>query len=97
MKVFNISDVETKQLKQRGLVGHAVVVGKKLLSPGESVEIDKSDLAPLQELVDFGVLSFGAPPKGYVPAAKSAPKEEEKKEDSKAAAKSSQKSSKKDG
>lgn len=76
MKIFNISDVETKLLKQRKLVNHTVVVGKQLLSPGASVEVPddvvQAKLECIDELITVGVLAKGAPPKGYVPAPKPA-------------------------
>lgn len=72
MKVFNISDRETKLLKQRNLVGHSVVVGRQLLGPGQSADVPddiyQAKLECLSELVKFGVLAIGAAPKGYQPA-----------------------------
>lgn len=79
MKIFNISDVETKTLKQHGLVNHAVVVGKALLSPGQSVEVPDNHvqhkLEGIDKLVKLGVLAIGQPPKGYIPAPVVTPKE----------------------
>jgi hypothetical protein len=89
MKIFNISDVETKKLKQRGLVLHTVVVGKQLLSPGDSVEISaeeaKAFTAGIEELVELGVLAIDMTPKGYAQAekAKPAPAKEEPAKDEK--------------
>jgi len=108
MKVFNISDVETKKLKQRGLVGHTICVGKALLSPGTSVDLPddavQAKLDGINELVDMGILALGAPPKGYADASKRAAEEAAKaapmdKSDDKQPAKASlpPKSSKKDG
>jgi hypothetical protein len=84
VKVFNISDVETKQLKQRGLVSHSVVIGKQLLAPGASADVPddvvQHKLEGLNELVEFGVIALNTPPRGYAAKAPEAEpaKEEEK-------------------
>lgn len=104
MKVFNITDVETKTLKQRGLVLHTVCVGKQLIAPGESADLPDDEvqykLDGIQELVDWGVLALGQPPKGYAeaPRAKTAEdKADASKEEKPAKLSAPPKSIKKDG
>lgn len=80
MKVFNLTDVETASLKQRGLVQHTFAVGPHLLAPGQSCDIDQAHLvhirAGLQQLITFGALALGdQPPAAYTVAkAKAQPK-----------------------
>lgn len=63
MKVFNLTDIETKALAQRNLMQQHVAVGDQMLAPGESVDIDDATFARiqhhLQELVMVGVLACG--------------------------------------
>jgi hypothetical protein len=70
MKVFNLTDVTTPALKQRALEAQHIEVQGAMLEPGGSVEVDDAALAPLQHLVDLGVLVFGTPPSSYLDAKK---------------------------
>lgn len=71
MKVFNLTDVETPELKQRSLVNMTFAVGPALLAPGDSTEVDEAYIATardgLQELIAHGAASYGEqPPPAYV-------------------------------
>lgn len=69
MKVFNLTDVETPALKQRGLCQQTFAVGKALVGPGQSAEVDEAYLAHLgpglQQLVSLGAAAVGQPPVAY--------------------------------
>ncbi|MHB8815794.1 MAG: hypothetical protein ACYDAE_21385 [Steroidobacteraceae bacterium] len=73
MKVFNLTDVETAALEQRGLVRHTFVLGKTTIAPGQSAQVDPACLdrkrVGVQELVALGALAVGeCPPSAYVVA-----------------------------
>jgi hypothetical protein len=79
MKVFNLTDVETAALKQRGLVRHTFVLGKHLVAPGTSVVVNPDRMERMrkgiQELVTLGALAVGEqPPASYVVAKAKAPR-----------------------
>ena len=78
MKVFNLTDVPTDSLKQRGLVGRTFVLGKHLVAPGTSVVVNPARMERIrkgiQELVTVGALAVGEqPPAAYVVAKAKAP------------------------
>lgn len=67
MKVFNITDVETRALKQQGLVGVSIKVGEVSIAPGESQELrgtakEKSEVAAF---IRRGAASVDQLPPGY--------------------------------
>ena len=71
MKLYNLTDVETPMLAQRGLVRSTIVVGRLLLEPGENRAASADQLAivrgGLQELVALGALAVGnQPPAKYI-------------------------------
>jgi hypothetical protein len=73
MKVYNLTDVSTASLVQRGFVGRTLIVGPCLLAPGQSAEIDPVHFEPhrtgVQALVTIGALSVGPfPPAAYLVA-----------------------------
>jgi hypothetical protein len=69
MKVFNLTDVETPVLKQRGLCQQTFAVGKALVAPGQSADVDDAYLAQLgpglRQLVSYGAAAVGQPPASY--------------------------------
>jgi hypothetical protein len=70
--VYNMTDVSTPALKQRGMVGITIAVGPKLLPPGASGAIPDEDLkrllGGLQKLVTLGALAVNQLPAAYVTA-----------------------------
>lgn len=69
MKVFNLTDIETPLLKQHGLCQQTFAVGKALLAPGQSADVDDTYLAQLgqglRQLVSCGAAAVGQPPAAY--------------------------------
>ncbi len=69
MKVFNLTDIETPALKQRGLLNQTFAVGDKLLAPGASDEVDDETLErvrpELQNMVALGIAALGDVPSEY--------------------------------
>jgi len=49
MKCYNLTDIETPELKKRGLVNKTIAVGPVLIRPGESAEV--SDNAVVRQAV----------------------------------------------
>ena len=78
MKVFNLTDVETPLLKQRGLGSQHIAVGDKLLAPGTDADIDDATLErtrpELQRMVSLGTLALGEVPADYKAAKEKATK-----------------------
>lgn len=77
MKVFNLTDIPTKVLEQRGLVKKTIVVGRELVNPGESTEIEDTprNRGRLQDLLRFGAVAIDKLPPTYAQAyAKEHPK-----------------------
>lgn len=64
MKVFNLTDVPTKVLEQRGLVNRTIVVGKLVLVPG--AHGDSEDTPHIKRKMDF-MLKVGALATGTLP------------------------------
>jgi hypothetical protein len=75
MKVFNLTDVETPRLKQRGLLNQTVVVGGKAVAPGASADFDGTpwERASAQHAANVGAISVDALPGSYT-TAKASPK-----------------------
>lgn len=67
MTVYNLTDVETAQLKQYGLVSQHIVVGKALVAPGESAEVadDSVTRNGLQHYVAVGAIAVDSLPPLY--------------------------------
>lgn len=79
MRVFNLTDVETAALKQRGLIRRTFVLGRYTIAPGQSAMVDPARMERMrkgiQELVTLGALAVGpVPPAAYVVAKAKAPK-----------------------
>ena len=81
MRVFNLTDVPTPALQQKGFVSHTFAVGPALLGPGESAEVAPEHVQHikrgLQRLIADGALAMNQPPPSYLVAkdrAKSAKK-----------------------
>jgi hypothetical protein len=69
--VHNLTDVETAVLTKKGMVRMPIVVGPRLIVPGQSMEVADDWLqmsrAGLQELVTHGAAAVGPqPPASYV-------------------------------
>jgi hypothetical protein len=75
MKVFNLTDVETPKLKQRGLLNQTVVVGDKPIAPGASAEFEGTpwERASARHAASVGAVSVDALPGSYT-TGKAAPK-----------------------
>lgn len=70
MKVFNLTDVETPQLKQLGKVNDTFVVGRLTLAPGQS-DITTDDAMTRDHLADYvmkGMAAINTLPPAYVVA-----------------------------
>jgi hypothetical protein len=70
MKVFNLTDVPTKELTQAGLINVTLVIGRTAVSPGESVEITDEPhiLAQLIGYEKIGAMSRISLPAEYIGA-----------------------------
>ena len=68
MKCFNITDVETPNLKGRNMVNVTVVLGGRSIAPGQCVELP--DVPPLMQRVSLyekaGVVAVDEVPDSYV-------------------------------
>lgn len=67
MKVFNLTDVETRTLKQQGLKNVPVKVGDTVIPPGEARELRGSarERAEASALVRRGAIAVDSLPPGY--------------------------------
>lgn len=70
MRVFNLTDVKTDVLEQRGLVGQHIAVAGRMINPGEYADVEStvSARANIEELVRIGALAIDQPPPPYVMA-----------------------------
>lgn len=73
VKVFNLTDVVTPTLKQRGLGNRSLQVGSQLITPGQSASFDGATWTSIKtryaKLLSLGALFVGAvAPAGYVAA-----------------------------
>lgn len=70
MLVHNLTDVTTETLTQKKLVGTNIVVGQRVIAPGEFAEVADGWLqmarGGLQELVTHGAAAVGQPPAAYI-------------------------------
>ena len=70
MKVFNLTDIETPLLKQHKMVNQTLAVGRALLAPGGSADVDETQAdgvrAGMQHLVRIGALAVNNAPPQYV-------------------------------
>lgn len=68
LKVFNLTDVETPQLKQYGLVNQHIVVERALVAPGEYTQVADSPVARahLRHYVSVGAVAVDVVPPSYV-------------------------------
>lgn len=70
MRVFNLTDISTKVLEQRKLIDQGIAVAKRLVRPGEFVEVEDTahTRACLQDLLRVGAVAIDIPPPAYVKA-----------------------------
>lgn len=70
MRVFNLTDIPTKVLEQRKLIDQGIAVAKRLVRPGEFVEVEDTahTRACLQDLLQVGAVAIDIPPPAYVKA-----------------------------
>lgn len=63
MKVYNLTDVATPALIQRGLVNVKIKVGSEVIDPGQSAEVQDSQevRSKLSQYEGIGALSRAAP------------------------------------
>lgn len=69
VKVYNLTDVSTPQLEQRGLVNKTLAVYDKLIEPGEEAEIDADNLIAMRDAnhyAEFKALAIKEVPHEYV-------------------------------
>jgi hypothetical protein len=70
MKVFNLTDVETPALVQRGLMRQTFAVGGTLVTPGDGIEVPLEARAVvahgIEHLVEVGALAIDEPPATYL-------------------------------
>lgn len=68
MRVFNLTDMKTDVLEQRGLVGQHIAVAGRMINPGEYADVEStvSARANIEELVRIGALAIDQPPPPYV-------------------------------
>jgi hypothetical protein len=67
MKVFNLTDVETPVLKQRGLLAQSIGISRRMVAPGEFVEVEDTPevRAKLEYLLTVGAVSIDQAPPTY--------------------------------
>lgn len=70
VKVFNLTDVPTPQLEQYKLTNQHVVVGRALIAPGESAEVEDTttNRAALSHYVHVGAVSVASVTPAYAVA-----------------------------
>lgn len=70
MKLFNLTDVETPELRRRGWVNLPLVVGTALIAPGGEAEVADTETVrrALASFTGPGALAVGARPPEYVVA-----------------------------
>jgi hypothetical protein len=72
MKVFNLTDVETRSLRQHKLLKQSVLVAGKLIAPGESVELTEPvaghDHTAMKHPLSVQALAVDSLPDGYLKA-----------------------------
>lgn len=67
MRCYNLTDVETPELKSRGLVNCVLAVRAVLIKPGESAEVpdDATSRRDAENYVKVGALSIDSLPLAY--------------------------------
>lgn len=67
MKCYNLTDVETPELKRRGLLNCVLAVRTVLIPPGEFAEVpdDATSRRDAQNYVKVGALAIDRPPLAY--------------------------------
>lgn len=70
MKVFNLTDISTPVLEQRGLVEQHIAVGRSMIRPGEFAEVEDTPhtRSKLDFLVTVGGVAIDSLPPNYVKA-----------------------------
>ena len=70
MRLFNLTDVETPQLKELGLSNTALLVGRHIVPPGEVVELPGASftMESCRHFVGVGAMSLDVLPPAYVVA-----------------------------
>lgn len=67
VRVYNLTDIETPELKRRGLVNQTIAVRSVLIRPGETKELaaDAITMRDLKGYQDVGVVSVDVLPVEY--------------------------------
>jgi len=70
MKLFNLTDIETPELRRRGWVNLPLVVGTALVAPGGEAEVADTPMTrrDLAGFVGPGAIAVGARPPEYAVA-----------------------------
>lgn len=70
VKVYNLTDIETPNLKQRALLNQHIAIGGRMCEPGEFVELEDSPVlrADTSHLVAVGALAIDRLPPPYAKA-----------------------------
>lgn len=70
MRVFNLTDVPTKVLEQRGLTQQHIAVARRMVDPGEFIEVADSATTRdgLAYLLQVGAVSIDTLPPAYLRA-----------------------------
>lgn len=68
MRVFNLTDVETDVLKQRGLLAQGIATSGRIVNPGEFIEVEDTSKSrsDLEYLLKVGAVSIDELPPPYV-------------------------------
>jgi hypothetical protein len=68
VRVFNLTDIPTSALEQRGLVNCQLAVGNRMICPGEFVDVEDTPSlrARLRSVVELGALALDRLPAKYV-------------------------------
>lgn len=70
MKVYNLTDVATSVLEQRGLVAQGIATSGRIVNPGEYVDVEDTvkSRADLEYLIQVGAVAIDQMPPPYVRA-----------------------------
>jgi len=70
MRVYNLTDVPTPTLERHGLVNQSIVAHRRVVAPGEYVEVETSESMKvrLSHLLTVGAVSIDQLPPAYLRA-----------------------------
>lgn len=70
MKVFNLTDIETSELRRAGWVRVPIAVGPALIQPGEVAEVEDTEMVRqnIRCFTSKGALAVGVKPPSYMVA-----------------------------